>query len=48
MLRLFPRPGLLTGVVVAAAVASGMMFGVVAASTALALREAARRADPRP
>jgi hypothetical protein len=40
MIRLLPRPGLLTGLVVAASVAGGVAFGAGAATAALALRAA--------
>ncbi len=37
MIRLLPRPALLTSVVVAVSVASGLALGVTAVSAALAL-----------
>ncbi len=40
MIRLLPRPGLLTGLVVATSVVSGVMFGAAAVSAALVLRAA--------
>ena len=43
MIRLIPRPGLMSGIVVAVSVASGVAFGVTAVSAALMLRMAARR-----
>ncbi|MGI4976989.1 MAG: hypothetical protein ACRYG6_08615 [Janthinobacterium lividum] len=38
MIRLLPRPALLTSVVVAVSVAGGMAFGVATVAAALALR----------
>ena len=43
MIRLLPRPGLLTGLVVSASVMSGVAFGAAAVSSALALRALMRR-----
>ena len=43
MIRLIPRPGLLTGLVVAMSVVSGVAFGATTVSAALALRLATRR-----
>lgn len=43
MIRLLPRPGLLTGVVVAASLTSGILFGAATVSAALALRIAVGR-----
>lgn len=43
MLRLLPRPGLLTGIVVSASVAGGLLFGVAAVSSALAVRAVVRK-----
>lgn len=42
MIRLFSRPGVLTSAVVAASVVSGVAFGAVAVTAALALRMAMR------
>ncbi len=42
MIRILPRPGLFTGVVVAASVVSGVAFGAAAVSAALVLRSAMR------
>ena len=42
MIKLLPRPGLLTGLVVATSVVSGVMFGAAAVSAALALRAVVR------
>ena len=47
MIRLLPRPGLLTGLVVATSVVSGVLFGAAAVSAALVLRAATRRAGDR-
>ena len=38
MIRLIPKPGLLTGIVVSASVVGGLLFGVAAVSSALAAR----------
>ncbi len=43
MFRLLPRPGLLSSVVVVVSVASGVAFGVVTVSAALAARMVVRR-----
>ena len=43
MFRLLPRPGLLSGVVVAMSVAGGVAFGAATVSAALMVRMAARR-----
>ena len=43
MVRLLPKPGLLTGLVVAASVVNGILFGAAAMSAALVVRQAARR-----
>ena len=40
MINILPRPGLLTGVVVAASMAGGIAFGAAAVSAALVLRSA--------
>ena len=42
MIRVLPKPGLLTGLVVAASVVGGVAFGAAAVSAALALRLAVR------
>ena len=43
MIRILPKPGLLSSLVVAVSVASGIAFGAVAMSAALVVRSAARR-----
>jgi len=42
MIRLLPRPGLLTSVVVVASITSGVAFGATAMAAALAVRKVAR------
>lgn len=43
VLRILPRPGLLTGVVVAASVVGGVMFGAAAVSSGLLLRAVVKK-----
>ncbi len=47
MIRLLPRPALLTGVVVVASITSGVVFGAAAMTAALAARMVVRRLSDR-